>query len=121
MLLLQVLATLNIFQSIYLSEVGQANNMRVRSVYTFYAWCDRRLSKRDASMTQTTGLINLVGDLLSIAPPQDEYTPETVNEMNPWEKARLEKILGKRISPLAVAHYSTEEEYEQSQGISMIW
>lgn len=72
-------------------------------------------------MTQTAGLLYLIGDLLSIAPPQAEYTPETVNEMNPWEKARLEKILGKRISPLAVAHYSTEEEYEQSQGISMVW
>ena len=91
---------------------------RFAEVYSEYETPEHRL---DASMTQTAGLLYLIGDLLSIAPPQAEYTPETVTEMNPWEKARLEKILGKRISPPAVAHYSTEEEYEQSQGISMIW
>lgn len=77
--------------------------------------------KPDASMTKTSGLINLIGDLLTIAPPKTDYTPEMLDEMNPFERALLEKILGKRISPVAVAHYSTQEEYEQSQGISMIW
>lgn len=34
-------------------------------------------------------------------------------------KLRLEKILGRKISPNAYACYSTQEEYEQ--GMGMIW
>ncbi len=91
---------------------------RFAEIYSEY---ETPVHRPDASMTQTAGLINLIGDLLTIAPPEADYTPEMLNEMNPFEKALLEKILGKRISPAAVAHYSTQEEYEQSQGISMIW
>lgn len=70
-------------------------------------------------MTVTTGLVSLLGDLLSIAPTEGEYDPEMVTEMNPWERKRLERILGKKISPVAFARYSTQEEYEQEQGIGM--
>ena len=73
----------------------------------------------NANMTVTTGLVSLLGDLLSIVPPESEYDPEMVTEMNPWERIRLEKILGKKISPVAFACYSTQEEYEQEQGLGM--
>lgn len=72
-----------------------------------------------ASMTVTTGLMSLLGDLLSVATPEYEYSPNTVTEMDPWERKRLENILGKKISPIAFACYSTQEEYEQEQGIGM--
>lgn len=71
------------------------------------------------SMTVTTGLVNLLGVLLSIAPPESEFDPEMVTEMNPWERKRLERILGKKISPVAFACYFTQEEYEQEQGLGM--
>lgn len=73
----------------------------------------------DANMTITTGLVSLLGDLLAVAPPKGEYDPEMVTEMNPWERKRLERILGKKISSIAFACYSTQEEYEQEQGLGM--
>lgn len=72
----------------------------------------------NATMTSTAGLFSLLTDLLTVAPPRQDYSPDMVNEMSPFEKARLERILGKRISPKAVAHYSTQEEYEQAMGLS---
>lgn len=75
--------------------------------------------KPEASMTVTTGLISLLGDLLSIAPPEDDYEPHPTKELSIAEKLRLEKILGKKISPMSYACYSTQEEYEQ--GMSMVW
>lgn len=72
----------------------------------------------NATMTSTAGLFSLLTDLLTVAPPRQDYSPDMVNEMSPFEKARLEKILGKRISPKAVAHYSTQEEYEQAMVLS---
>lgn len=73
----------------------------------------------DAGRTVTTGLISLLGDLLSIAPPEDDYEPNPTKELSTAEKLRLEKILGRKISPKAYACYSTQEEYEQ--GMSMVW
>lgn len=73
----------------------------------------------DAGRTVTTGLISLLGDLLSIAPPKDDYEPNPTKELSTAEKLRLEKILGRKISPKAYACYSTQEEYEQ--GMSMVW
>ena len=70
-------------------------------------------------MTVTTELISLLGDLLSIAPPEDDYEPHPAKKLSAAEKLRLEKILGKKISPMAYACYSTQEEYEQS--MSMVW
>lgn len=70
-------------------------------------------------MTVSTGLASLLGDLLSIAPPKSKYDPQMIAEMNPWERMRLEKMLGKKISPIAFACYSTQEEYEQEQGLGM--
>lgn len=72
-----------------------------------------------ASMTITTGLITLLGDLLSTAPPHSDYTPQPVKELSYDEKLKLEKILGKKIEPKAFACYSTQEEYEQAMGLTM--
>ena len=72
----------------------------------------------NANETVTTGLLNLIDDLLC----QEEdsgYTPRPLNEMDKWEKERLEKILGKRISNEAYLYYCTREDYEQSAGLSM--
>ena len=74
--------------------------------------------KVQASMTLTTGLISLLGDLLSIAPPASDFEPHPVKELSTAEKLRLEKILGRKISPICFACYSTQEECEQ--GMSLI-
>jgi hypothetical protein len=74
-----------------------------------------------ASMTITTGLMSLLGDLLSSLPSDNIYTPRPVKELSPYEKLRLEKILGKKIEPKAFACYSTQEEYEQAVGLTMVW
>ena len=74
--------------------------------------------KVQASLTVTTGLISLLGDLLSIAPPESDFEPHPVKELSTAEKLRLEKILGRKISPICFACYSIQEEYEQ--GMSLI-
>ena len=74
--------------------------------------------KKGASMTVTTGLISMLGDLLSIVPPESDFEPHPVKELSTAEKLRLEKILGRKISPRCFACYSTQEEYEQ--GMSLI-
>ena len=60
----------------------------------------------------------MLGDLLSIAPPESDFEPHPVKELSTAEKLRLEKILGRKISPICFACYSTQEEYEQ--GMSLI-
>ena len=75
--------------------------------------------QENSSMTLTSGLITLLGDLLSVAPPHSDYTPQPVKELSPYEKLRLEKILGRKIEPKAFACYSTQEEYEQAMGLIM--
>lgn len=75
--------------------------------------------ENNSSMTITTGLITLLGDLLSTAPPHSDYTPQPVKELSYDEKLKLEKILGKKIEPKAFACYSTQEEYEQAMGLIM--
>ena len=72
----------------------------------------------NAKETITTGLMDLIGDLLC----QEEshgYTPRVLNEMSQWEKERLERILGRRISNEAFIAYCTREDYEQSVGLRM--
>lgn len=63
------------------------------------------LHEENSSMTVTMGLVNLLGNLLSVAPPHSEYTPRPVKELSYDEKLKLEKILGRKISPKAFACY----------------
>ncbi|MBQ3230863.1 MAG: relaxase/mobilization nuclease domain-containing protein [Clostridia bacterium] len=74
--------------------------------------------QKNAKQTMSTGLINLIGDFLSIAPARHIYTPRRLTEMDKWEKERLEKILGRRISAEAFICYCTREEYEQQSGLA---
>ena len=46
-----------------------------------------------AKQTATAGLVNLIGNFLSIAPQRADYTPRRLTEMDKWEKERLEQIL----------------------------
>ena len=87
---------------------------RLAEIYSEYETPPHR---PDANMTVTAGLMNLLGELLSVAPPEGEYDPQMVTEMDPRERERLEKILGKKISPVAAFCYSTKEEYEQTMGL----
>ena len=72
----------------------------------------------NAKETVTTGLLNLIGDLLCHE-EDGGYTPRPLTEMDKWEKERLEKILGKRISNEAYCYYCTREDYEHYAGLSM--
>ena len=72
-----------------------------------------------AKQTMSTGLLNLIGNFLSIAPQRASYTPRILTEMDKWEKERLEQILGKKISTEAFVCYCTKEEYEQQSGLSL--
>ena len=71
----------------------------------------------DMNMTVTTGLIRMIGDVLTVAPPRESYTPRQLTEMDWEEKERLEEILGRKISPQAFVCYCTKEEYEQANGL----
>lgn len=73
----------------------------------------------NASYTATNGLVSMVGDLLSIAPPKQDYIPRYTKAMSQSEKRELEKYLGKRISLDALAYYSSEDEPEQ--GMDMMF
>ncbi len=75
--------------------------------------------QENAKQTMSSGLINLIGDFLSIAPTRHIYTPRRLTEMDKWEKERLEKILGRRISAEAFICYCTREEYEQQSGLAI--
>lgn len=68
--------------------------------------------------TITSGLMDLIGDLLC-QEESEGYTPRVLNEMSQWEKERLEKILGRRITNEAFIAYCTREDYEQSVGLRM--
>ena len=71
----------------------------------------------DMNMTVSTGLIRMLGDILSVAPPRESYMPRQLTEMDWQEKERLEEILGLKISPQAFVCYCTKEEYEQANGL----
>ena len=71
------------------------------------------------SMTSTDGLRTLLGDLLTSVRPSRGFMPTVIRELSPWEKARIEAYLGRKLSPQYFPTYSTREEYEQSQGIGM--
>lgn len=72
----------------------------------------------NAKETITTGLMDLIGDLLC-QEESEGYTPRVLNEMSQWEKERLERILGRRITNEAFIAYCTREDYEQSVGLRM--
>ena len=84
-----------------------------------YAFYQTPEHEPHAKQTMSTGLVNLIGNFLSIAPQRADYTPRQLAEMDKWEKERLEQILGKRISPEAFVCYCTREEYEQQSGLSL--
>ena len=72
--------------------------------------------------TPGTRLLNLLGDILSIAPEDSNgYTPEMLTELEKEDIEILEELLGRRVEPNAFLHCSTREEYEQSQGLSWHW
>ena len=72
--------------------------------------------------TPGTRLLNLLGDLLSIAPEDSNgYTPEMLTELEKEDIEILEELLGRRVEPNAFLHYSPREEYEESQGLSWHW
>ena len=71
------------------------------------------------TMTITTGLVTLLGNILSAVPQQGTYTPQRLTERSQQEKMRLERLLGRKISNEAFACYCTQEEYDQQQGIGM--
>ena len=73
---------------------------------------------KNAKETITTGLMDLIGDLLC-QEESEGYTPRALTEMSQWEKERLERILGRRITNEAFIAYCTREDYEQSVGIRM--
>lgn len=71
------------------------------------------------SMTSTDGLRTMLGDLLASVRPSHGFMPTVIRELSPWEKARIETYLGRKLSPQYFPTYSTREEYEQSQGINL--
>ena len=72
--------------------------------------------------TPSTRLLNLLGDILSIAPEDsNRYTPEMLTELEKEDIEILEELLGRRVEPNAFLHYSTRDEYEESQGLSWHW
>ena len=83
--------------------------------YIYYQTLEHQ---ENAKQTMSTGLLNLIGDFLSIAPTRHIYTPRRLTERDKWEKERLEKILGRRISAEAFICYCTREEYEQQSGLA---
>ena len=84
--------------------------------YAFYKTPEHQ---SNAKQTLSVGLVNLIGNFLSIAPKRQLYTPRKLTERDKWEKERLENILGRKISPEAFVCYCTQEEYEQQSGLSL--
>lgn len=64
-------------------------------------------------------LMRLIADILSVIPSDFHlyFTPDYINEINPYKKAALEKLLGRKISNEAFAYYCTQEGYEQQMGL----
>lgn len=85
----------------------------------YESYCDYQTPPHDDSstMTCTEGLINLIGDFLSIVPKDNYFQPQYINEMKPEEKLRLEKILGRKISNEAFLTYCTGKKNEQQYGM----
>lgn len=83
-------------------------------------FCDYKTPEHNscATMTTTSGLLTLLGDLLCIAPPEKDFESRPIKELSPFEKMQLEKILGKKISPEAYAYYSAQDD-EQTMGFYM--
>lgn len=73
-----------------------------------------------ATITITDGLLNFIGDFLSIIPPESDYTPEMIKEMNPWEKMRIERMLGRKISSESFVCYCNRSQREQENGFDLI-
>ncbi|MBR3805591.1 MAG: relaxase/mobilization nuclease domain-containing protein [Clostridia bacterium] len=72
--------------------------------------------------TPGTRLFELLGNLLSIVPDDVYYyTPRALTSLDIEDIEALEELLGKRIEPNLFLHYSTREEYEESEGLSWSW
>ena len=93
-----------------------ATNSEVADEYCEY---ETPPHQENSSMVVSAGLISLLGNLLSSPPAHNDCTPHPEKELTVQEKLRLEKILGKKISPKAFAFYSTQEDYEQAMGLTM--
>ena len=72
-------------------------------------------------MTYSNGLINMLGDIFASIPSDFHYyyTPDYINEINPFKKRELERLLGRRITNEAFVYYSTQEGYEREMGLSL--
>lgn len=73
-----------------------------------------------STMTVSSGLLNFIGDFLSVIPPESDYTPEMIKEMNPWEKMRIEQMLGRKISSESFVCYCNRSQREQENGFDLI-
>ncbi|MBR1532883.1 MAG: relaxase/mobilization nuclease domain-containing protein [Ruminococcus sp.] len=72
-----------------------------------------------ATMTLSTGLVEMMGDIFSMIKDEPGYTPPRLNEISQAKKARIEKILGRKITNEAYLTYCTREDYEQQAGLRM--
>ena len=72
-------------------------------------------------LTYSNGLINMLGDIFASIPSGFHYyySPDYINEINPYKKRELERLLGRRITNEAFVYYSTQEGYEQEMGLSL--
>lgn len=75
----------------------------------------------DCKLTLSNGLFSGLVDLLNSIPSDFHiyFTPDYINEINPYKKRELEKLLGRRITNEAFAYYCTQEGYEQQMGLSL--
>ena len=70
-------------------------------------WSELFVANKDALLEQMDMFIKKFNELKSMLEKEDIEI--------------LEELLGRRIEPNAFLHYSTREEYEQSQGLSWHW
>ena len=71
--------------------------------------------------TNSTGLVEFLGDIFTMIEDEPGYKPPQLNEMSQAEKREIEKILGRKITNTAYLTYCTREEYEQEAGIRQSW
>ena len=73
----------------------------------------------NCKMTLSNGLFNGLVNLLTSTPSDfhQYFTPDYINEINPYKKRELEKLLGRRITNEAYIYYCTQDDYEQQMGL----
>ena len=69
--------------------------------------------------TNSSGLVEMIGDFLCTIEDEPGYDPPKLNEMSQAEKTLIEKILGRKITNTAFITYCTREAYEQEMCIRM--